>query len=173
MLNFDEISINDVIVHHIGSNADEEGIKLSKSLINFDDNTRTLLKRLFLQPFKPGEYYHLSNSEDLAKNMVYATVSKIFADPQSLIEESQNLANFLYEQSVHPKIKTGELYVVYFSNCFIEGETVDAIGLFKSETKEKFLKVQEKKQNFELNYDEGITKLDKGCLIFNMEQENG
>ncbi len=173
MLNYDEITVNDVIVHHIGSNAEEQGIKLSKDLINFDEDTRALLKRLFLGPFKPGEYYHLNDGEDLTHNKVYATASKIFADPQCLTEESQNLANFLYEQSIHPKIKPGELYVVYFSNCFIEGETVDAIGLFKSETKETFLKVQEKKQNFEINFDEGITKLDKGCLIFNMEQESG
>jgi len=174
MLNFDEIGIQDIVVHYIGSKAEEEGTKLSNTSIQFDEvQTQELLKQLFLTPFKPGEYYHLNRGENDAENTVYSSVSNIFADPQSLVEQSQNLANHLYNKSEHPKIKKGELYVVHFDNCFIEGETINAIGLFKSETKERFLKVKEKKQNFEINFEEGINKLDKGCLIFNMEQADG
>jgi hypothetical protein len=129
----------------------------------------------FLTPFKPGAMFHLSHPDDIANNEVYACVKSIFEDGESFVEQSVNLANHLYAQSEHPKIKPGELYIVYFNNCIFDGETVDAIGLFKSESKETFLKVQNKKNTISVGYETGINinKLDKGCIIFNLEQDKG
>ena len=81
----------------------------------------------------------------------------------------------LYEQSIHPKIKGGEFYTVYFKDCIIDGEKVDAVGMFKSENKDTFLKVYPSGDGFEIESEKGvnINKLDKGCLIFNTEKENG
>ena len=86
-----------------------------------------------------------------------------------------NLAKHLYEKSTHPKIKGGEFYTVYFKDCILDGETVDAIGLFKSENKDTFLKVFPTNEGFGIESEKGINinKLDKGCLIFNTEKENG
>jgi hypothetical protein len=176
MLNFNEINIQDVIVHHIGSKPEDEGVQLSSAPIQLSDaRTRELLMRYFLTPFKPGELYHLTHDTDVNLNVVYAIASDIFSDPSNLTAQSKELAQHLYEESGHPKIKTGELYVAYFTDCFIEGETVDAIGLFKSENKETFLKVLSSGNNFTIGYDDGINvnKLDKGCLIFNLEQDKG
>jgi hypothetical protein len=176
MLNLSEIEIQNIIIHHIGSKPEEEGVKISTSPLPLTDNhIRELLMQYFLNPFKPGEYYHLAHDNDIKLNTVYSIVSNIFSAPDRFTEQSQNLAQHLYDESAHPKIKTGELYVVYFTNCFIEGETIDAIGLFKSESKETFLTVTAKGKNFEIGYDNGINinKLDKGCLIFNLEQEKG
>ena len=108
-------------------------------------------------------------------NEVYTYVSKIFDDQDQLYEQSVNLAKHLYEQSTHPKIKGGEFYTVYFKDCILDGETLDAVGLFKSENKDTFLKVLQENGNFNLQSEKGINikKLDKGCLIFNKEQENG
>jgi hypothetical protein len=108
-------------------------------------------------------------------NEVFVCASKIFDNPETLLEQSQNLAKHLYEQSVHPKIKGGEFYTVYFKDCIIDGETVDAVGLFKSENKDTFLKVYPSGDGFEIESEQGINinKLDKGCLIFNTERENG
>jgi hypothetical protein len=176
MLNINEIAIEHLIVHHIGSKPEEEGVLLSKSPLVLDDEpTRELFMNYLLSPFKAGEYYHLTHESDISLNDVYAIASTIFDDPGSFSEQSVNLANHLYEQSAHPKIKTGEFYVVYFSNCVIEGEVVDALGLFKSESKETFLKVANNGDGFEISYDAGINvnKLDKGCMIFNFEREKG
>jgi hypothetical protein len=91
------------------------------------------------------------------------------------LEQSQSLAKHLYDQSTHPKIKGGEFYTVYFKDCIIDGETVDAVGLFKSENKDTFLKVYPSGEGFEIESEKGINinKLDKGCLIFNTERDNG
>jgi hypothetical protein len=68
------------------------------------------------------------------------------------------------------------LYVVYFKKVQIEGNPLDAIGIFKSETKETYLKVYPQDGGFNVDYEENainINKLDKGVLIFNIEKENG
>lgn len=108
-------------------------------------------------------------------NEVFVCASKIFSHPETLLEQSVNLAKHLYEQSTHPKTKGGEFYTVYFKDCIIDGKTVDAVGLFKSENKDTFLKVFPKGEGFEIESEKGINinKLDKGYLIFNTERENG
>ncbi|MBU0765206.1 MAG: nucleoid-associated protein, partial [Bacteroidetes bacterium] len=85
------------------------------------------------------------------------------------------LAEHLYDRSVHHAIKGGEFYIVYIRDCVIDGEYVDALGLFKSENKETYLKVMHSKQEVSISYDKGvnINKLDKGCLILNTEKERG
>ena len=119
--------------------------------------------------------YKCHHDSDIALNEVYHYCSKIFSDPNLIQEESINLATHLYNQSTHPKIKAGEFYVVYFSNCEVDGKCINAIGLFKSENKDTFLKIHSKGENFEIESESGINinKLDKGCLIFNTERENG
>ena len=108
-------------------------------------------------------------------NEVYVCASKIFENPESILDQSLNMAKHLYEQSIHPKVKGGEFYVVYFKDCIVDDSKVDAIGLFKSENKDTFLKVYHKGEGFEIESERGvnINKLDKGCLIFNTEKESG
>jgi hypothetical protein len=52
---------------------------------------------------------------------------------------------------------------------------VDAVGLFKSESRETYLKVYPLNGAFEIGHDDGINinKLDKGCLIFNQDKAEG
>ena len=37
-------------------------------------------------------------------------------------------------------MRSGEFYVAYFSDCVLDDEIVDAIGIFKSENKDTYLK---------------------------------
>jgi hypothetical protein len=137
-----------------------------------------LLMQYFLTPFeKAVEVYHLWHSSgDLALNEMHHFASEIFDNKGHFLESSQNIAKYLYKVSNHPKIKSGELYVAYFEGVQIEGEQLDAMGIFKSENKETYLKVYPDKGGYEVDYEENainINKLDKGCLIFNTEKENG
>jgi len=106
---------------------------------------------------------------------VYGFASAIFDSPDVLFDLSVNFAKHLYEKSVHPKIKGGEFYTAYFRDCILDGETVEAVGLFKSENKDMFLKVFPSAGGYGINCEKGIniSKLDKGCLIFNTEKEKG
>lgn len=175
MLHTEDVSIEALALHKIGNRAQEEGIRLSASPMRVDEAVQSLLLQYFLSPFKSEEYYHLAHESDISLNEVYAYVSQIFDDPGAFYEQSVHLARHLYEESTHPKINSGELYVVHLLNCVVDGEQVDAVGLFKSESKETFLKVYPTADSFEIDYEDGINinKLDKGCLIFNTERDNG
>lgn len=161
-------------IHKVG-NKESDALSLSKAEIKINQELLELLNTCFLSPFKSEEYYQFNHDSDLALNEVYVYVSAIFNNPQLLHEESVNLARHLHNQSTHPKIKSGEFYVVYFKDTALNGERMDAVGLFKSENKDTFLKVYPKEEGFEIESEQGvnINKLDKGCIIFNTEKENG
>lgn len=170
------MEIVDVVLHKVGSKTSNDVCIFSQEVLDLDESTRELLRVYFSTPFeKTVEYYNLYHDSDLSLNEVYSYVSNIFDDADSLVGESVNLAKHLYEKSIHPKIKNGEFYVVHFEDCEIGGQVVEAIGVFKSENKDTFLKVNPNDGIFELDAEQGVNikKLDKGAIIFNIEREGG
>ena len=185
---FEAASIKSVALHRVGNKATEEGYVLSEKPIQLSEPLQDLLVRYFLTPFKVEEYYHFSHEEHIEENPLHRCCEQIFANPESLMEESCEVARLLYEASTHPNIKGGELFVVYFSECQLGGETTEAIGIFKSETQEKFLRVMHDEEQwsreegdmsargqYRLEVQLGINpgKLDKGAIVFNLEGEKG
>lgn len=65
--------------------------------------------------------------------------------------------------------------MVYFQGCGLFSETVDAVGLFKSENKDTFIRVEQVAGQFSIESETGINinRLDKGCLIFRTKREEG
>ena len=175
MIYCEKSALKYVIVHIVGNKSFNENVIYSASETILDEDLVGVLNMYYLQSFKTEEYYQLYHESDLVLNEVYTYVSKIFDEPKQLYEQSVNLAKHLYEQSTHPRIKGGEFYTVYFKDCIFDGETLDAVGLFKNVNKETFLKVLRENGSFNLVSDKGINikKLDKGCLIFNKDRENG
>lgn len=167
--------ITNASIHFVGNKSAEEGTIISASRMALDDAMRAILENHFLTPFTSEEYFQLYHDSGLEYNVVYGAVAQIFDDPETLYEQSVNLAKFLYDQSTHAKIKGGEFYVVHFKDCLVDGETADAVGLFKSESKDTFLKVLLDNGGLSLDCEQGIMlkKLDKGCLIFNKNREEG
>jgi hypothetical protein len=174
-MDFTNASIKKIATHIVGNKLNEDGLKLTGELSHVNDDTQEHILNYFLNPFKIEEYYAFSNSVDLNLNTVFNLTQKVFSNNDDFISYSQNIAKHLYEQAVHPKIKMGELHVVYFSNCRVENKTCDAIGIFKTETKDVFLKFLATEKHLEIEHDNGValTKLDKGCIIFNTEEKKG
>ena len=179
MISFFEASLAELSIHRIGNkSADEFYVLSEESLVLADEQLKELLLQYFLSPYvKVNEIYRFFHpNDDLNLNEVYHFAEAIFEKGGNFHENSQQLAKYLYEVSSHPKIKSGELYVAYFENVQIEGETHDAIGIFKSETKETYLKVYPENAGFGVSYEQdaiNISKLDKGCLIINSDKEEG
>jgi hypothetical protein len=175
MINFDEALLKSMALHKVGNKSADEGVVLSGKVLDAGEVIKPLLLQYFLSPFRPGELYNLTHSSDIEMNEVFHYVSAIFDDPGCLLEQSQNLAQHLYRHSNHPKIKNGEFYVAYFQDCRINNEIVDAVGLFKSESRETYLKIFPVSGSFEIGHDDGINinKLDKGCIVFNSGREEG
>lgn len=175
IIDYTNCNIEGVCTHWVGSKQEGE-LHLTKTAIEMkDESLPGTLKRYFFNSFKTEEYYNFYHDSDLKYNEVYGIVSDIFANPCDLHTHSINLAKHLYEQSIHPRIKSGEFYVVYFSGCVFAGEQIDAVGIFKSENKDTFLKVLPNGDCFNIESVLGvnINKLDKGALIFNTGSEEG
>jgi hypothetical protein len=179
MISYIEASLNLLSIHKTGNKAADEMYRLSEEPYTVaDDVLGKLLMQYFLSAFeKVNElysFYHPAN--DLQLNEVYHFATAIFSDVNSFHENSKQLVRHLYDMSAHPKIKSGELYITLFKNLQIEGELHEAIGIFKSETKEPFLKVITEADGYSFTYEQeaiNIKKLDKGCLIFNTDEAEG
>lgn len=173
--NFIDANIDNISLHKVGNKTADEGYRLSKKNAEIGQELKKLLTHYFVSPFKSQESFSFWHITNLKYNEVYEFISEVFNDPDSLYNNSVNLAKYLYEKSIHPKIKGGEFYTVYFKNCIIDDQTVDAVGLFKSENKDTFLRIFPSGDNFEIESQKGvnINKLDKGCLIFNTKKDKG
>lgn len=176
MYDFSKAKINSIIVHNVGNKYEDESLDLSmKPLDIADESIKQVLFNYFFSPFKKDELYNFHNEKSLDENMVYNFTKDIFENDFSFYENSVNIAKQLFIKSNHPNIKSGEFYVVHLKNCFFYDEVCDAIGLFKSESKETFLKVFLSGDSYQLGCENGINikKLDKGCVIFNTSNEDG
>ena len=179
MISYFGATLPQLSIHKVGSKVLDESVTLSEHPLQIEDDIlNDLLMQYFLQPFeKVNEVYRFFHpNEDLNLNEVFHFAEMIFDDLASFHKNSQQIAKHLYDISTHPKIKSGELYIGYFENLQIEGELWPAIGIFKSETKEPYLTVEQDQKQFQLHYQQeaiNIKKLDKGCLIFNTEKEQG
>ncbi|MBS7562984.1 nucleoid-associated protein [Mucilaginibacter sp. Bleaf8] len=179
MVTFFDASLNTISVHHVGNPLQNEMYALSDAPLSLKDEIiPKLLMQYFLTPFeKTNEVYHLMHvSGDTNLNEIFHFCTEVFDDNERFHDVSQQIAKYLYSVSSHPKIKPGEVYITLFNQVQLEGEMLDAIGIFKSETKETFLKVYPQDGGFEVDYEENainINKLDKGCLIFNTQKEDG
>ncbi|MBC7865580.1 MAG: nucleoid-associated protein, partial [Bacteroidia bacterium] len=159
-------------VHYVGNNGNGEEIKLSKKPFKFKDETlKDLLMHYFLTPFKSDVYFHLKKTS----KGIFKLIDEIFKDRSVMHDNSKDIAKHLFDQSVHPKVKGGEFYMAYFSEMTVDGELCDAIGIFKSENRETFLRVLEEGSEFDIESEKGINinKLDKGALIFQTEKDKG
>lgn len=176
MLQTENTKIENLIIHKIHNQEQNYELFLSSALVSLDDDLiRELLKKYFFHSFKEETYYQLAHETALSLNEVYVYATHIFDNPSDFVNQSQNLARLLHKHSQQPQIKAGEVYIAYFQECMVEDELCDAIGIFKSETKDTYLKVKQQENNFSLANDQGvnINKLDKGVLIFNTEKEHG
>ncbi len=179
MVSSPDASLNILSIHKTGNKAADELYRLSERPLEMTDEVLgKLLMQYFLSPFeKVNELYRFYHPADnLQLNEVYHFATAIFDDVSNFHENSRQLVKHLYDISGHPKIKGGELYVAYFKNLQIEGELHEAIGIFKSETKETYLKVLPDAEGYSFEYEQeaiNIKKLDKGCLIFNTEKGEG
>ncbi|MCO6505363.1 MAG: nucleoid-associated protein [Snodgrassella sp.] len=169
-------TLDQLIIHNIGNKSSEQGVRLGNEPINYD-NVAEILNKLITSNFKFDQLFQFHLSPSLELNPVYTIINSMFDsnDIDSFVIQSKNLGQYLYEKSNHPQIKAGELAVFYLKDCRIDDESVDCIGFFKSENKQKILRIEDTQSGYGLAEAEGLSiqKLDKGCLIFNLNRDQG
>jgi len=166
-----------LIVHRVGNKTHKEILRLSDDLLNLEnERLKELLVQYFLKPMIKSELYRLTfSNKDFKMNPIYQFAHKFFEENGNFKTISIDIAKYLYDTAIHQNIKKGDLFIASFKNVILDGDMVEAIGIFKSENRVSFLKLIDNEAQFNLNYDEGIgiDKLDKGCLIFNIKKNNG
>lgn len=176
MINITQARLRSLAMHQVGNKTLDEGVTLSEVELSLHDGDLVaLLEKYFLSSFTGTELFRLYHESDINLNESFVYAKKMFASKGNMLKQSQHFAQHLYECSTHSKIKGGEVYVGYFRNVAIGDELVDAIGIFKTENKDTFLKIDKTGANFELHSEEGVNtnKPEKGCLILNTEAEDG
>ncbi len=177
MINLFNTHIESLSIHRVGNKSRNEAIFLSENQYGLNDEIVPILKEYFFKSFREKEenYFQFAHEVDLEYNDMFKLATEIFTNPGSVHDVSKKITQHLFEQSNHPHIKNGEVYVTYLTNVSIDNNVVDAIGVFKSELRTDFLQFEEKESNLEMVLQEGINlnKLDKGCLIFNHKKEEG
>lgn len=172
MIDFSELKIGPIFIHKVGNKLRDEGIDFGNNELMFEnDDTKDYLMRYLLSPFNNNEVYNFHYSTDINLNDAFVFSQKVFEDKSTALEMSKAFAKHLYDKSLHPKINEGEFCFCYLQNCFLNGIKTNAIGLFKSERKDVFLKLS----TSNAIHDKGINieKLDKGCLIFDLDKDEG
>lgn len=175
MQDFSSVNIKNMIIHNVGNKVKGESLEISTEICDANNEvTNQYLKQFFFSTFKFDVTYRFVHETDIAMNEIYNYVKHIFENPSEFYEQSVNIAKHLYEVSVHPNIKAGELYIVYLQNCIIDDNVTDAIGIYKSESKDYYLQVNSNGKRYDIECQQGINpkKLDKGCLIFNLSDSN-
>lgn len=176
MISFTRAELKGLCIHYVGNQGLGEDLVCSSKPVQIKDEflNETLL-RYFTAPFKSDAYFEFRDKVDPHAVSVKSACKSLFEQPSGLIEQSAEMAKLLYRQSIHPKIKGGELLVCYIKDVMLDGELCDAVGLFKSECKETYLRIFQHISEFEMDYENGINinKIDKGCLVFNTDKKQG
>lgn len=172
VLNFEQARIEKLSVHFVGNRTNGEKLQLTDNEYQLNDEALyEVVRQFFFNPFK-GETFFCFQDLNAATAKI---VQDIFEKPANFHVKSRELGQYLYQCATHKKVKSGELYVTYMKECIIDDEVVEAIGIFKSENKDIFLKVHHRAAAAEVVVDEGLNvqKLDKGCIIFKTYEKEG
>lgn len=168
--------LSKIIVHKVGNRINQESLILSQEELQLEEDMKELLEDFFLKAFKSEEQFCFYNDTYLVNNPVYSSVSEIFEDQNKFVYEAENIAQHLYDITENPRVQSGELFIVYFEGEEnADGNKIDSIGIFKTENKNPFVKIFPQNETFEIEKDYGIglSKLDKGALIYNSSKETG
>jgi hypothetical protein len=167
--------LEQISVHAVGNKGNGQELKTSKKTLSLTEQEKNNVAEAFLARFNTEQdKYSFHHPSSLQYNEVFNYCLEIMSDDLPFHKGTTQIAKQLYESSTHPKIKPGELYVCYFSNCIVDNKPHDAIGIYKTESKSRFLDL-EIDNDFRLNMREGVelSKMDKGALVLSSNAEEG
>ena len=167
-----EVSIRSLIIHSVGNKLKGDSSILSNSTVSIGSELDEVLQRFMFGPFRSNELYNFRN---LNSNPVYHSIKQMFSSSNSFTSESKKIAKTLFEKTNNPKVNGGNLFIAHFKDIILNDELVSAIGLFKTESADTFLKIRSADDKLLVERDAGIniTKMAKGAIIFNLNEDGG
>lgn len=168
-LDLSEASVGNLFVHRVGNKLREEPLVLSDTASPVTDELSAMLLQGYLKGIvsERNEYY-FHHETDLTLNETRFYANQFFRGEVDFSGVAQRFATHLYENSLHPNIRRGDLLVILFQDITYKSRKQNAIGLFKSEELESYFTVTEGAGTLKLSSSVGINPnlIDKGALIF-------
>lgn len=170
MLDISDSKIQALCVGYVGNQSKGESIVLPDACQSFEGVPEEVLLKYFLRPFlkieERHEFFHREDIEIHEARKYLLEVQASQADEDFIIS-SQKVLNLLYRATKHPNILSGEVILSKIKGIKnTAGENVYVLGVFKSESKDFFINVDQSK-SYSLDVSKGINseKLDKGALV--------
>lgn len=168
--------IEHLVLQKVGHKVREEANIFASKTTEFDESKEEQLIPFLFNPFKKNlELKQFSHyTESLEFNKVYNLCKSAFDEEIDFVDFSNEVLKMLYDQSLHPQIKSGEVFTVQLNNVQFDGIPCKAIGIYKLENKSKFLRFDER-ESIDYNVLKGykLDKLDKGVLILDTYRDEG
>jgi hypothetical protein len=161
-------TVNGLIVHRIGNKLRDETLKLSKSESPVNEELSALILGGYLKGISAEtNQYYFHHETDLALNETRFYASQYFRNEIDFVEVSRRLATHLYENSLHPNIREGDLLVILFDGISYDNRMQRALGIFKSEVMDNYLTITDGGDTLSVTPSVGINPnlIDKGALI--------
>ena len=175
-INLYNAQIEELFIHRVGNKCRNEGASFNAYPTQLSDVIKPLVKEFFFKPFREKEeiWYKFVHEVDLELHGVH-NVTKDCFNGLPLKEYSKYIAGHIYDQSNHPHVKPGEIYIARLSNVMLDQERCNAIGIFKSEIKHDFLQFKEGENPLEILLQQGVNlaKLDKGAILLERQADDG
>lgn len=168
---FSNAILTGLATHYVGNKHTDDNFFYAEQQVDIsDDSLRAKLHEYFTAPFRDTEeYFQFHHESDISLNAVMRFSQQVFEDAESLLKSSVAMGKHLYEISDSPNIKSGELHIAHFTDVYLDGNNIDAIGIYKTENRDVFFNLDKKFEGYIIEMQEGINteKMDKGCVIYN------
>jgi hypothetical protein len=167
-LEIGETVVQAVILHQIGNRLRKEPLVVADKCFSINDSISNVILGGYLKGIVNNKNRYTINSEnDLRLNDVFYHTSQFFEKKISFIDLSQKLATHLYTCCHHPNIGAGDLFIILFNCLKCNNEYRSAIGIYKSEIKQKYLTAVSDGSKNQLEIYSGINPdlIDKGALV--------
>lgn len=169
MLDVSESKLSQYIIHYVSDALvlGEEAFSQPEVLLEAAF-TQLAFNKIDLE--QQYEFFHETNIE---LNEIYTYAKSIFNSTDNFVEQSKNIATHLHSASQHPNIKSGELFIGLFENCFVSTGVTKVIAIVKIDEKEMFLDVKNEQNKMIVNGIDGINvkKINNMAVIVDMGAE--
>lgn len=166
MIDISDAYISDVVCHRFSLDNSQDILSRQKTTTDNSDNN--ILKNILLEAFiSVNVIYEFVHDIDIDLNVLRKIV-KEYQNEEDLLHTSKDIYQHLKAIATHPKIKDGDLVFAKFEDIQIDNSYYEALGIYKIEQKESFLRVDiDRETTSSISIISGILSknIDKACLI--------
>lgn len=172
MLFFSELKIDKLIIHSVGNKLKGDTCLTSEATVVINSEIEEVLLKFLLAPIKANGLFVFDN---LNHNQIYKSVHEMFDSSEIFVTVSKRVARILFDSVKNPEVIGGNLIIVHFKDCIVGDKLTDAIGIFKTDTTDTYLKIKPSSERFMVTRENGLglKRISKGCIICNTEYEQG